>query len=74
MNGVEVIIHDVIEVDNFNIINRDVGKVIALEEKLPIVVCGSGLLKIISAFYPTHNSSILPLQIFRSRFKGINNI
>ncbi len=49
--------------------NRDVGKVLFIEEDMPIVVCGSGLLKIKKAAYVESGVSILPLKKFRTRFK-----
>lgn len=47
---------------------RHIGKVIFLEEGLPVVVCGQGLLKI-SAMTDTSGVSLLPLKKLRSRFR-----
>lgn len=50
------------------IINRDPGKVIFLEQKNPVVVCGNGLLKLTS-IQDNFGNSLLPLSSFRTRFK-----
>jgi methionyl-tRNA formyltransferase len=47
---------------------RDVGKVLFLEEGLPVVICGTGLLKITAA-HDEQGQSLLPFTKFRSRFK-----
>lgn len=47
--------------------NRTVGKVIFVESKLPIVVCGKGILLLMDV-RNNDNESILPLKSFRSRF------
>lgn len=56
------------EVADVEIINRDVGKVIFMQDGKPVVVCKSGLIKIIKAIYVENNLSIFPLKKFRSRF------
>lgn len=48
--------------------NRTPGKVLFIEQGLPIVICGQGLLKIIKAVDDSTNMSVLPLSKFRSRF------
>jgi methionyl-tRNA formyltransferase len=70
LNGEKIIIDDAIEYDDVKIENRDVGKVIFVENGYPIVVCKKGLLKITKARDLT-GQSILPLKKFRSRFGGI---
>ncbi|MCA1010721.1 formyltransferase family protein [Halobacillus halophilus] len=50
--------------------NRDVGKVVFIEQGFPIVVCGSGLLKVTKAV-DSKKKSIFPLKKFKSRFKGV---
>lgn len=47
--------------------NRVPGKVIFMKEQYPVVVCGTGLLKIIKA-ENEKGQSIFPLKNFRSRF------
>jgi len=69
LNGEIVIIDEVEEYPDLKIENRDVGKVIFIEEKFPVIICGEGLLKIKSARY-LDGKSILPLKKFRSRFGG----
>jgi len=49
------------------IINRDVGKVIFMERKKPVIVCGSGLLKL-TYVVDDKGENFLPLKSFRSRF------
>lgn len=61
-------IHKAEVIDDLIIINRDTGKVIFLQEDKPIVVCGTGLLKIIHATYEDSKLSIFPLPKFRIRF------
>jgi methionyl-tRNA formyltransferase len=56
------------EVKDVKIINRDAGKVLFLDNDLPVVVCGTGLLKITEAYFE-NKSSVLPLKKFRTRFK-----
>jgi methionyl-tRNA formyltransferase len=67
LNGKKIIIDDAEEYPDLDIENRDVGKVIFIEEGFPIIVCGKGLLKIKEARF-LDNTSILPLKRFRSRF------
>ena len=47
-----------------------IGKVIFVEQGCPIVICGSGLLKITDASFVETNlsSQFLPLKKFRTRF------
>jgi methionyl-tRNA formyltransferase len=62
----------IIDVDNFEdleIENRDIGKVLFFEDELPIIVCGSGLIKIKKAVYETTGESIFPIKKFRTRFE-----
>jgi methionyl-tRNA formyltransferase len=47
--------------------NRSPGKVIFVEENLPVVVCGSGLLMLLDV-RNAEGDSVLPLKRFRSRF------
>jgi methionyl-tRNA formyltransferase len=48
--------------------NRTPGKVIAIEEGCPLVVCGTGLVKVLELVDATTNASLLPLAQFRVRF------
>ncbi len=63
-----ITIDDTIELPDLKIENRCPGKIIFIEDKKPIVVCGKGLLKIITAKY-CDGKSIFPLNSFRIRFK-----
>ena len=66
----QIIINDAVEMPDLLIHNRDVGKVINITNGHPIVVCGTGLLKIISAKYIETDCTILPLNKFRLRFSN----
>jgi methionyl-tRNA formyltransferase len=61
-------IHDAIELNDLVVVNRNVGKVIFMENNFPVVVCGKGLLKITDATYDVDGKSIFPLNKFRIRF------
>lgn len=50
------------------IANRDVGKVLFLNGEKPVVICGSGLLRIINAT-DDDGSNALPFKNFRSRLR-----
>lgn len=50
------------------IANRDVGKVLFINEEKPVVICGRGLLRITSAT-DEEGRSALPFKKFRSRLK-----
>ena len=56
------------EVEDVTVEHRDVGKVIFVRDGLPVVVCGSGLLRIDDAIDDVTGESILPLARFRTRF------
>ncbi|WP_159453584.1 methionyl-tRNA formyltransferase [Ohtaekwangia koreensis] len=62
-------IEDAEEYRDVTIVNRDAGKIIFMEDGKPIVVCGSGLIKLKEARYDNSQISIFPLQKFRIRFK-----
>ncbi|MFW2487085.1 formyltransferase family protein [Clostridium chromiireducens] len=64
-----IIIDDVDIEDDVIIENRDVGKVIFIKEKFPVIVCGKGLIKINEARYEESSLDIMPLKKFRTRFK-----
>jgi methionyl-tRNA formyltransferase len=49
--------------------NRSAGKVIFNIEGMPVVVCGSGLLKILSLCVDGSEIAALPLHKFRAKFK-----
>lgn len=68
-NNEYAIIHSAQSVEDVDVIDRSsaIGKVIFLENKCPIVVCGKGLLKItdIRSF---DGKFLIPLEKFRTRF------
>lgn len=59
---------DVEIVNDLQIVNRDVGKIIFIDNGLPIVVCGNGLIKITDAVGIISQKSILPFRAFRTKF------
>jgi methionyl-tRNA formyltransferase len=66
--GQKIRILDAETVNDVKIELRHVGKVLRIENDLPIVICGKGLLKITQAIDNTTGFSILPLKKFRTRF------
>lgn len=52
-----------------HIVNRDSGKIIFFDNDRPVVVCGTGLIKILDARFDNTGASIFPLNKFRLRFK-----
>lgn len=69
LNGKKIIIRDAEVMEDVKVENRDVGKIIYFHEKFPVVVCGSGLIKIADAVYDETKESIFPLEKFRIRFE-----
>ncbi len=68
INGERIRILAAEEVEDVRIEIRDVGKVIFSKNKLPIVVCGEGLLKIKEMIYNDSMENALPLKRYRIRF------
>lgn len=68
LNGELVRILDADIFPDKNISNRDPGKVIFMEYKKPVIVCGSGLLKL-TVIKNSKGESMIPLKSFRSRFE-----
>jgi methionyl-tRNA formyltransferase len=60
---------DAEEVEDVVIANRTPGKVIYVRDAKPVVVCGSGLLRINELVADGTGTSLLPLARFRLRFK-----
>lgn len=56
-------------INDVQIENRDNGKVIFVEDGYPVIVCGSGLLKITEMEYFTTGENPLPLKNFRTKFE-----
>jgi methionyl-tRNA formyltransferase len=67
LNGELITITEVEVVQDVMIEKRNPGKVIFIDEGLPIVVCGEGLIKINCAYDKSKNS-VIPFKKFRSRF------
>jgi methionyl-tRNA formyltransferase len=68
LHGETVIVHDAVEEPDVRIEDRAVGKVIFVREGKPVVVCGSGLLRI-TRMTSLDGTALLPLKKFRSRFQ-----
>lgn len=56
------------DLDDVQIENRTAGKVIFVEEGLPVVVCGAGLLRVTHCVHDESGDTLLPLAKFRVRF------
>lgn len=56
-------------ITDVSIENRTSGKVIFVENGLPVIVCGKGLLKIKQMIRDDNGETALPLKRFRIRFK-----
>jgi methionyl-tRNA formyltransferase len=69
LNGELVTISDAEVYEEKRIENRDIGKVIFIEQGYPVVVCGKGLIKI-TKILSSENKNLLPLKNFRIRFGG----
>lgn len=66
-DGAPVRILDAVEVPDVRIENRTPGKVLFVAAGLPIVVCGTGLLKVL-ACNSMDGANVLPFKKFRIRF------
>jgi methionyl-tRNA formyltransferase len=69
----EVIITGARIVEDLIIANRTPGKVIAIKNGNPIVVCGSGMLEITEAKYKNSNIGFFPFTKIKSRFSSIRS-
>lgn len=69
-DGSKILIKDAEVYSDVDCELRHVGKIIFIEQGYPIVICGSGLLKITDASFiePDSLSELLPLKKFRLRF------
>lgn len=52
------------------IANRDCGKVIFVNDRGPVIVCGSGLLRVTAAYDDATGADVLPFARFRTRLTG----
>lgn len=65
----KIILENVEIEQDVKIMNRDCGKIIFIKNNYPVVVCGTGLLKIKKAYYAKDKTSIFPLKKFRIKFQ-----
>jgi methionyl-tRNA formyltransferase len=54
--------------------NRDVGKVIFIKNNFPVIVCGSGLVRLLKVIDDKTQEDLLPLKNFRIRLTGYNKV
>ena len=52
--------------------NRDVGKVIFIKNKFPVIVCRSGLIRLLKVIDDKTQEELLPFKNFRIRLTGYN--
>lgn len=69
MNGLDCIIEDAEEFPDVTIENRTPGKVIFMIDNKPVIICGSGLIKINKFANSKSLKTELPIKCFRTRFK-----
>lgn len=69
LNGEVCNIIEVEEIQDVHVENREmsIGKVMIMIENFPVIVCKSGLIKILEA-YDKNGDNLLPLKKFRSKF------
>ena len=68
LEGRTIRVKDCEVVEDVRIENRSPGKVIFVRDLLPVVVCGSGLLRLTDLVDDETKNSLLPLPRFRCRF------
>ncbi len=68
VNGSPARLIEVEPIPDVKIENRVPGKVAWVDGRLPIVVCGTGMLKIIEMYEDENAKSLIPLKQFRTRF------
>jgi methionyl-tRNA formyltransferase len=68
VNGRAARIIDAKIVEDVRVENRTPGKVIFLNDGIPTIVCGQGLLRVLQAKYEGDQSPVVPLKRLRSRF------
>lgn len=56
--------------NDVHIENRDVGKVIFVKNQFPVIVCGSGLLRLLKVIDDKTQENLLPFKNFRVRLTG----
>lgn len=68
VDGMPARIREVEPLPDVKIENRTPGKVIRMDNCFPIVVCGTGILKVLDLYDDLKGESMLPLTRFRTRF------
>lgn len=68
LDGRTVRVRDCEVVEDVRIENRSPGKVIFVRDSLPVIVCGSGLLRLTNLVDDETKNALLPLPRFRCRF------
>lgn len=69
MNGCLVKLVEATVIDDKSIENRCSGKVLFVQDGMPVVVCGSGLI-VVQKIYDLQGNSMLPLSKYRTRFSN----
>jgi methionyl-tRNA formyltransferase len=54
--------------------NIDIGKVIFVKNKFPVIVCGSGFIKLLKVVDDKTQKDLLPFKNFRVRLTGYNKV
>jgi len=62
-------INEVEVINDLHIENRTPGKVVFFDNNLPVIVCGTGLVKLRNAVYYDDSVNIFPLSKFRLKFR-----
>ena len=68
-NGRKIRIYDAVPHKDLKIENRTPGKLLFKDGIHPVIICGTGLLKITDAVYDEAKQSILPLNKLKIRFE-----
>lgn len=68
MNGMQKVrVLEAALIPNVIIENRDVGNVIFIKNKFPVIVCGWGLIKLLKVINDKTGINMLPFDSFRIR-------
>lgn len=71
-DGRMIRVHDSEVVEDVVIENRNAGKVLFVEAQCPIIVCGSGLLRLTDVRSQDSSKKLLPWNRLRTRFTSLN--
>ena len=72
LNAHRMVVEDVTIMDDLVVENRTNGKVFELDEGRPLVLCGSGILRIDKMRLEDTSETALPLKKLRSRFRNVD--